>query len=469
MLPHHVDYYGVAAQVTAMVYLYLIALLFFFIISFPINNYNVIAPQIVFSFSFLFQAVWVILYDELWDLNIGNLTYIVIILGVAIFFISSSVTKIVVSQKKNLIHSKLTCENKVPALKEINISWYIELAYLILMVFFTLIYLKFIVGAVGGSMSSFGQISEAIGEFDRISKFTDSFDVVRVPSILNNGRAFAIASGYWFSYVIINNYICRKKIRIVELSIVMLTAVISVLSGSRTPLFMMLVSAIAYGIMLFQKNPSTKRKEYYKLLLKVTVVGVLFVVSFIAFGTILGRNITRNPLDYLFVYCGAEVKNLDFFLKEIESASRNEIWGSETFKSIVTTIGEKIGFEGYKPYNLDLPFRSYMGNGLGNVYTTFYPYIYDFGFVGLVLLVALMGIISELVFEKANTIANGEIVSISLLAYGTIFGCLILSFFSNKFYETVFSAGFVKNLVFWVVMNIAFSGKIHIRRSRQYW
>ena len=146
---------------------------------------------------------------------------------------------------------------------------------------------------------------------------------------------------------------------------------------------------------------------------------------------LLGRNVSKKPFEYVSIYCGAQVKNLDIFLQNKDSISKNNIWGSQTFIYLVKSYGEKIGFKGYEPYKLDLPFQKVGDNDLGNVYTTFYPYIYDFGYVGEFILVLIMSIISHLVYESIKIRKVDKNYNVLILSYGIIVSSLALSFFSN--------------------------------------
>ena len=118
-------------------------------------------------------------------------------------------------------------------------------------------------------------------------------------------------------------------------------------------------------------------------------------------------------------------------------------------------------------YKLDLPFRNINGLNLGNVYTTFYPYIYDFGYIGEFLLVLIMAIISQVIYELTKNAKTNTHPLLSVLVYSNIINCLILSFFSNKFYENIISIEMIKKVIFWILLNLTFCEidwkKIYIR------
>lgn len=447
-----------------MVYLFATILVLLFLLSILMSQNNIVSPSVAFCFGFLFQSIWLILYDARWQLNLHFQTFMIVISGCLIFCAACLMVSLLFKQNTVLVCNDKSCLITDREIKPIKINQFAELSGVVLLVFFILIYLRCIQNAVGITGLSPTAISQAIGEYDRLSKFTDAYNTVKLPFIISNLVVVIVSAGYWFEYVLIHNYFAEKKINLLELIIFGLCAIASVVSGSRTPLFMMVVAGVAYSFLVISKK---SEGSSFLLILIVTLVGIAFVGGFLSLGLILGRTTTKGPLDYLFIYCGAEMKNLDIFLQNVSEMRTNNIWGSQTFVHLIKTIGEKIGFDGYKTYSLDLPFQTFNGQNLGNVYTTFYPYIYDFGIIGFVVLSAVMGAVSQFFYEMAKKTDNVGFPSLWTISYGVIFGCLILSFFSNKFYETLISMTFLKRLITWLALNIVFTGGIILKSNRR--
>ena len=430
-----------------MIYLLLISLIILLIISFYLNDKSISAPSIIFTFGFVFQAIWASFYKVKWDLNLNIRTFLVIFIGVLEFLIVSFIVQHLVKmrRKDNALEKKKInvikiCKNK-------------EVVFLITGIVISLAFLYCVVLCVNGSFSSFNSIIHAISNFNDITKFSN-YTEVRIPFVVNNLQVFVIASGYWFLYVIINNYIAEKKIKIIEILIVINSLICSTLSGSRTNFVMILIAGICFYLIIRSRCKDTNKILNKKLIMIAACLSIVFLLLFPSFAKLLGRKLKSNSIDYLSIYCGAEIKNLDLILPQLDTMEKNNIWGSQTFYSMIGSIGQKIGFEGYKKYQLDLPFQSVNGYDLGNVYTTFYPYIYDFGYIGAVILVCIMAIISQYTYYKAKTVKESTSYSnIWILIYGNVFCCLLLSFFSNKFYENIISMNFIKYIIFWIFLN----------------
>lgn len=440
-----------------MVYVLFIIILLLFILSFIINEKSIIAPAFVFSLGFIFQAIWVVCYARKWELGMHLNTFLVIALGIAEFIAVCYITHVLfnyINKKRNTSceqEKNIECKEKIKFIKINNI---LEVLYLIFIVIVSICYLYFVVKSVNGSFTSISKIMEAISKHDNLSKFSEQS--VNIPFIITNLEELVMASGYWFIYVAINNFLANKKINLVEILIVITTVISSMLNGSRTTAFMIMFSAIVIFIILLQKKKNNRNVISFHLLRNIAIIGCVFIVIFYTSAQIWGRADKNDKMYYFAIYCGAEVKNLDLFLQEKEYVKNSDIWGSQTFYSVIQTFGKKVAVNSFQDYKLDLPFRNVNGLNLGNVYTTFYPYIYDFGYFGEFVLVLLMAAISQFVYEMVckNKLKNRP--QILILIYSSIFNCLVLSFFSNKFYENIFSMKIGKHIIFWLVLNFIF-------------
>ena len=78
---------------------------------------------------------------------------------------------------------------------------------------------------------------------------------------------------------------------------------------------------------------------------------------------------------------------------------------------------------------------------MGNVYSTFEPYFLDFGLKGVVIISYIMGMFSQYVYGRVKYISNSKnrYIDYNAILYGYIYFPIVFSFFSNKFFEMVFS------------------------------
>ena len=106
-------------------------------------------------------------------------------------------------------------------------------------------------------------------------------------------------------------------------------------------------------------------------------------------------------------------------------------------------------------------FLSFNGYFLGNVYTTFYALLGDFGFAGCLLAVAIMAAMSQCAYSVALRSRNSY--SVAVILYAFISFQLFMSFFSSNFYQNIFNTGFIK----FIIPIVLFKCYVSIKSSRE--
>lgn len=419
-------------------------LLFLVLIIFKIYNKDVFEPSFLFSISFLILSLMALLNNNKWNLNLHLNTFLVVVLGVIEFVLVCFIVK-------TIYQKKFLKEEKYGAPKLIKIPYYFEIPYFFLSIIICIVFALYIISVVNVDIKSIKDISNAIGIFDYLSKFTENYDTVKLPFLVSNSRFAIIAIGSIFNYVIINNYFVNKKFKLIEIGISLVALISTFLDGSRTGAFYYVFAIIAMIFILRNKKNNYKNNFNFIIFKNIFIISAIFILSFLPLAKLLGRNTNNiNTFDYISIYCGAQLKNLDIALQEDDFPKKSSIFGSQTFYTLNKTLGTKFNLKNYGPYHVDTPFRRINGYNLGNVYTTFYAYIYDFGYFGEFVLVFVMAFISQLIYEKTKESKKNRI-SLSILMYSFISNMLIMSFFSNKFYENIFSTIFIKNILIWIV------------------
>lgn len=442
-----------------MIYLLMITLCVLLLINFILNKKDFIAPSFIFCASFCFSSVWAVVYSKKWSLGLHINTFCVILGGVLEFIIIS-----IIVQTLFLKSSGESAVKEKRELVKIEIENIKKIIFLIFCIFTIIFTIYSIVKVMHGS---FKNIGKAISDYRTAILFQD--EIIQLPKLLNYSRNIVNVAGYWFAYVVINNYLVDKKIDIFSALIVITAMISNMTTGGRGGAVNLILACIAIFVLLINKMSGFRNTIKLKVLIRFIMVGIVAIALFQATGTLLGRTATskksvntREGADYLAIYCGAEIKNLDLFLQRNDFKS-NKIWGSQTFIYMIRWLGPKFGLENTH-YQLVLPFRYVNGFPLGNVATTFYPYIYDFGYSGVICLIGLMAFITQFVYEKCKRVKIKREPSQYILVYGFMFSSIVLSFFSNKFYEQNFNKQFLYFLIFCFIYNIIFC-RIKIRKN----
>ena len=74
----------------------------------------------------------------------------------------------------------------------------------------------------------------------------------------------------------------------------------------------------------------------------------------------------------------------------------------------------------------------------------FYKIIYDLGISGVIWVTGIMALYYSLTYKKVRMKISPHPIDFRLFIYAYLFNDLIMSTFSNRYYETVFDAPFIK-------------------------
>lgn len=415
------------------------------------NEKELAAPSFVFTASFCFSIIWAVAYTDKWDLNLHWNTFSVLGLGV----LEINIVTVIIRQLAKKVGGTPKFEYK--EIKPIYIERWKKI-FSIAFELFTIFYSIKTIIAISVAFGSGGTLQRAMKTYDYLVKF--SLEGVHVSKVFTYSRLITRALGYWFLFIFINNYSVGKRVNVIDITIVVLSLINEILTGGRNQAVNMLISIVPFLVFVYQRKKAIRFKLKFKYVFGAAIVLLILLSTFQSVGAAIGGTYerTENALDYLAKYCGAEIKNLDIFLNERYDTmmSKNAIWGSQTFIYMVRWIGPKLGLVN-SYYTLDLPFNHVNGYSLGNVYTTFYPYIYDFGYWGMFVLVFLMGVVIQLVYEVYKRATVKKYPPFPVVLYGYMFNSMLLSFFSNKFYEQYFQKSFFTLLVFLGLFPLFFS------------
>ena len=435
-----------------MTELLLVTLIVLLLISYWLNRGDIISPSFIFCASFLFASTWATIYANRWDLTLHNNTYFVISLGVAEFILVSYVTHIVFNLIKH--NRRYWVQSNIHPIEIQKGKYIFFITYEIITIVASAIYL----------VNSFGRQSLTAAIF--IFRYGATTENISMPTIINLMRTSVNASAYWFSYVLANNMVAKRKLDFNALTVIILATINTIVVGSRGNIIYILIDIIVIYIIKKKKSKRiTERKLSFKSIIIAISVLVAVILSYQSIGNLLGRQSTANSMDYLATYCGAEIKNLDMMLQR-DIFSKSERFGEQTFINLYKWLGPRFGITNTK---FALSFLSVNGYNLGNVYTIFYPFIYDFGYAGIGILVLLMAIICQVLYEKIRFSNRSLFVDSKVVAYGYMFSTVLFSYFSNKFYEQIFSAVFIYSLIIWYLYKkFFFKIRFKIRKKGRY-
>lgn len=390
-----------------------------------------VAPATLFCLGFFACFSVALVYQEQWGFELHDITLFVVMGGLFSFTLAAIAA--------DLFFQKAS-EKALPRREK---PFFLPVYRISLAVFLVINILAIVTAAVSLMQMYPGQgLLGSMGAYNNALKF-ESGESKSFPRYVLTLRNITLFFGYVACYLLAQQIVCkRKKGRVLLVAIVGTTLIASMQSGARS-------GAVGYIVVFFacyeliMLHRYGRRHVSIKQILTVVAVCLILVAVFQASLTLLGRQGGNlSFLDYLTIYCGAQLPNLDEFL--IEGVKRQGLpWGAMTFVTSYGDIGNWFGVSGLD-YSLDLPFRSRMGQSMGNVYTAFYSYYYDFGFMGVAILSFLAGFASQVLF-RLTIRASGRLTSSVLsIFYAILSYNLVLSFFTNRLYESFFATGILR-------------------------
>lgn len=304
--------------------------------------------------------------------------------------------------------------------------------------------------------------SEMVNLYDTLTKFwTGTFAQlnVRMPMLYRICNPLCLSAEYIVLYVAVNNFVTEKRVNLAHVVVLLLMTIRIVMNGSRSPLFRIFTFVLILYYIINCKHDKSKRGSIKSLITILGSVMAFAVVMFLAL-VLMGRTDKMvGAAQTLFIYLGAPLLNLNSFLRESAEelffgVSKDGPPGGHVFSAIYTYLGRHLGIPEYmsiKPIGKFI--YAVPEIETGNVFTIYYSPIYDFGIVGMAILLMIMGIYYCYTYRRFfGEKETFSIININLLIYAYLFNDIIMSFFSNRFYETTFNPLFIKfALVAWII------------------
>ncbi|WP_461243393.1 O-antigen polymerase [Secundilactobacillus muriivasis] len=440
-----------------MTYL-VVTLILLFLCAYYLSNRELFSPSVLFSGSFLILALFAWINVKKWSLNLAGATYLVVAGSVLEFIVVSYITSFIC---KNVLVSSNQMNTDMNYINEISPYSVQKWNLRIMMV--VIIQLIFVVSISKGVMSATGSgsLSQAVGILNTTNMPAYTGMKIQLPWTINWFSRFNFACGIFFGYHFVRNITFYRKFNWLLFTSLVLGLITSLLGGSRGKAVFVIIALLVYYYFFSKQKSgwiSTNNIRYFLFAL----IGLLVVLSIFQWlAILLGRNSQTDPMQYIYIYIGAEIKNLDTFIRNTDFPVKTGIFGAQTFFNQIPTL-EKITGTSFAQYQLYLPFHNVNGYGLGNVYTTLYPWLYDFGYLGVVVMTFIMSISTQLVYSVARVVTTRKSSSFSILIYGYLASFVALAFFSNKFFENI-NTNLIYYCIFWLILSKLFfqSGKVN--------
>lgn len=439
-----------------MIFALIVSTLALILINYKIAGGDYFYPPVIFSFMFFISSLICAFNLKKYNITISALTVIIIISAILIFTLVGIYFRSISTRMKDNLDK--------PSAIKINTIYYIILILVqIVSIIFFVKYLYNLTAAYAGAgyPNVPSDMTGMIGLYDNLTKFwPDIYNhlAVKTPFLYSLTNPLSSAGEYLCIYIAVNNYFAKDSINKFTYIIVFLAVVRILLNGSRTPLFR-IITFVLFLIFYFSFKCGKFRLGNIKFLLKIVGILVLAIVLFYFLQFIIGRKVENMTFgNSFFTYAGAPLLNLNNSLMHqnisfFEGVNNTHIFGGQVFYNLYSYLSKllKITID-----NSSILTFAYSDNGIetGNVYTMFYPIIYDFGYFGIFIFTTIEATYYCYFYNKNlfGILKNG--INFSLFIYAYLFNDLVMSAFSNRFYGTVFDAPFIKMVIVAWIMTI---------------
>ncbi|MDO4813702.1 MAG: O-antigen polymerase [Gemella sp.] len=343
-------------------------------------------------------------------------------------------------------------------LKEIVISKSVIWGIILLQLYYIYYSYKYISEVVIQVFGGYDDLSDMSDKYQHYAKFLDVTVTVGMDTIASFLSPIFIVISYYIIYIVVNNYIVTKRVNLLNLIIIGNLIFYYVLNGSRSPI----LRVITFVIFLYLFINIKSNKKFVNLTFG-TVIKFLSWFAFIIIGSLLSVYVVGRDIDYeefglyryIFMYTAAPIVNLSNYIRDIYTYNPDNYFGEQTLGGIYNYIAYMTGNLEYKviPISEFLPFiRSDNNIGLGNVYTTFYMFMYDNGYLSVFVFSLIMFIYYIFSYSNISSKIKTSRISVEVFIYAYLFNDLVMLLFSNRFYETTATPDFVKFIIYSIII-----------------
>lgn len=422
-----------------MLFLTICILIVYVLISYVLFDRDLLAPPTVVSLGFLFSALCAFYNEKKWALEFSSDTVIIIAVGVGVFIVGGLIAVLITNISKP---NKIGFSHILSSAEPINIEASKTVAIILFQIILAII-LFFQLRQITGESSWVNVVTAYRLLTGRLRDLNDYS--VNLPTLLRQFLEINFAVGLIYAYVIGNNIAARKKQTKLNWVPIILCCIITFMQGYRSDMLRLWIAVLIVAYTLRKRSVGwANSKETKKMIKNVSLSIIGIAILFVMLRGTVGRAETDwDPLYYVTFYAGSPIAALDLFLKQPYPAS--DIWGKETFYNLNQSIRvlfdhPELKYIFYKEFR-----QSPNGTYIGNVYTALRPPYYDFGFIGMVIVMLLMGALFTFLYCKIRNRYGKKPIDFRLLLYAYIAYTFFLYFYNC--YNNFISHAFIKLII----------------------
>ena len=396
-------FYG---SLNSFIYILTFILFLFVVIAFIKSKGDVINPSFLYSTCLAGCCLLSAIYTKIWNLPMHFNTAIIIVTMSLFFFLGAFLAeyccKIDIDKKIYISYSA----------QAFCINWRIWVFFILLMSFFAYLnYEEF--------LSVARQVTSAIEFKDMLRPVIKGLAHQEIELTRWNAYRLRFATGMAYVSILavwINLLAHRYKEVLKWGCFVLLYIPFMVLTGGRQQFMYLIIYGMDSFFIIYRKYNLTKRLVRKELAI-VGIATVIFLCCFLGIGIVSGKiDQDANFFKVLVHYAGINIAAFDVYINEMVMPD-NHFIGTTTLGSIYGFIKAR-GFD-VPHYTQYIPFFTSFGPVTTNVYSAFFRYIHDFGYLGCALIMFLIGFFYTFLYRKlyCEGLKNWMILVFSSIIY----------------------------------------------------
>lgn len=421
----------------------LVILIVFMCASMLLFKRGILSPTFIVSFVFFISSFYLLFYANRWDFELHINTLCVILLSISFVFFGemlchfrmknsikyNSFTSVLIKNNFTIIGFFISLITLLLYMWQITIITNTSIFNAIEIVKDLKIQGLFEVNYFVQHLYTITQVISCIFIFDLINKFANTG---KIPKNL-------------FQYLTICIYIIN----------VLLTA-------TRSNILELFIYATVLFLILSYRNKN-KFVSRKKVILIILIVAVLVLVFFYFAGSLTGKIDNYNSIfDNLANYIASPIYNLDYFFQNPNQFNSDAGFGAYTLSGIYSFL-RTLGF--HAPNSIVALEYIYVDYYPSNIYTPLRRYYQDFGILGLLLIMFMIGIIYSYFYRKSLK-SNSPlfIILVSFFYYPLFFMSI-----EERLFMDVLMARSIYQIIYFVFFYNIFFGKVVLStKSKKY-
>ena len=385
-----------------------------------------IAPTFLMLVSFLLAFVLIALNVTNWEIEINQFFITVVFIAIASFATGSYYIRLkrtnygMITEKSHYFESKRSFNKYALVMRKYPLVTICLLTFLLFIVFILLLLRE--VGTAGGLSATLRRIYDS-----RFASEGGHFLFHQVEKII-------IEIGYINFFHLMN--VCffmrkgSKKNRHIILTLlpIALSGICVIISTDRNIILRFFIYALILWILYFQRSPRRRLSRSNRIILGSTIViAILMMFAFFILGKM--KQYTSNLERMIGIYGGSGLYNFNTW---VESFKGSNTFGYATFKALLNVFSA-FGISIDNPVE-ELPLVVHGAkNGYvfaSNIYSSLQPFYQDFGIVGVIIFVFIMGVFFEYLYQKTHE----KSYSLNWIIYASFAYPLIFMSIAEQFY-----------------------------------